>query len=180
MFQYKPSLMMLRSSSVTSGESKDLPPPTATETLECNGCKRNFKTRRRFSQHQRLCTAVSLQDDRPSTSELELKEPNEHLINSTIFKSAEVDEKEFIERLQQIHEKAAYWKRNLFLLPSGKAGRSFIDEIASLLKNWIAGAAFDNTAFKAVMVVPRLLSHKPSKNSKAKEHLIALERRMKL
>ena len=39
---------------------------------------------------------------------------------------------------------------------------------------------FENNAFKAVMIMPRLLSHKPSKKSKAKDHLIALEKRMKL
>ena len=39
---------------------------------------------------------------------------------------------------------------------------------------------FENNAFKAVMIMPRLLSHKASKNSKAKDHLIAFERRMKL
>ena len=32
-------------------------------------------------------------------------------------------------------------------------------------------------AFKAIMIIPNLLLQKPSKNSKAKDHLKALERR---
>ena len=35
-----------------------------------------------------------------------------------------------------------------------------------------------DTAFKAIMIMPNLLLQKPSKNSKAKGHLKALERRL--
>ena len=35
----------------------------------------------------------------------------------------------------QIYDKEVYGKRSLFLLLSGNTGKSFIDEIVSLLKN---------------------------------------------
>ena len=49
-----------------------------------------------------------------------------------------------------------------------------------LIKIWIEGIALDNVNFKAVMIMLRLLLQKPSKNSKARDYLVALERRMKL
>ena len=49
-----------------------------------------------------------------------------------------------------------------------------------LIKIWIEGIALDNVNFKAVMIMLSLLLQKPSKNSKARDYLVALERRMKL
>ena len=45
-----------------------------------------------------------------------------------------------------------------------------------LLNSWIKEAALHNIAFKAIIIMPNLLLQKPSKNSKAKDHLTALER----
>ena len=47
-----------------------------------------------------------------------------------------------------------------------------------LLNNWVEWTALHNIAFKAIMIMPNLLLQKPSTNSKAKDHLTALERRM--
>ena len=49
-----------------------------------------------------------------------------------------------------------------------------------LIKIWIEGIVLDNVNFKAVMIMLSLLLQKPSKNSKARDYLVALERRMKL
>ena len=40
----------------------------------------------------------------------------------------------------------------MFLLPSGRAGRSFIDEIVRLLNCLVEGITLDNVAFVAVMI----------------------------
>ena len=45
----------------------------------------------------------------------------------------------FEDRVQQIYQKIIYWKKNLFLLPSGTAGRSFTDETVRLLNSWNKG-----------------------------------------
>ena len=47
-----------------------------------------------------------------------------------------------------------------------------------LLNSWIKEAALHNIAFKAIIIMRNLLLQKPSKNSKAKDHLTALERRI--
>ena len=67
--------------------------------------------------------------------------------------------------------------KNLFLLPSGKAGKQCIDETTKLMNEWLQELPLKDITFKAIMIMPNLLQ-KPSKNSKAKDHLIALERRL--
>ena len=146
------------------------------EAYECTGCKRSFKTKRGLKQHQRSCTVMSTQEDQSHDIETQ----NLNVTSNVVFQWGEVDGKDFIESVEKIYEKIVYWKKNLFLLPSGKAGKTFIDHIVKLLNSWVEGTALQDIAFKAVMIMPSLLLQKPSKNSKAKEHLNNLERRMEL
>ena len=69
-------------------------------------------------------------------------------------------------------------EKNLFLLPTGKAGKSYMDEITGLMNEWLQKSPLKNIAFKVIMIMPNLLLQKPSKCSKSKEHLKALERRL--
>ena len=66
----------------------------------------------------------------------------------------------------------------MFLLPTGKAGKQFIDEITRLINIWTDESPMKNVAIKAIMIMPSLLLQKASKESKSKDNLKALERRM--
>ena len=77
-------------------------------------------------------------------------------------------------------EKIVHCKKNLFSLPSGQAGKSFIDKISRLMSKWIHESPLKDIAFKAIMVMLGLLLQKPSRKSKSKDHLKSLENRMKL
>ena len=44
---------------------------------------------------------------------------------------------------------------------------------------WIANSPLENITLKSIHVMSTLLLQKPSKNSKAKDHVVALERRLK-
>ena len=46
----------------------------------------------------------------------------------------------FEENVSSIYENIVYWKRNIFLLPTGKSGRCFIDETTRLIDVWIKGS----------------------------------------
>ena len=81
--------------------------------------------------------------------------------------------------MNSIYDEVVYWRKSPFLLPSGRAGKSFIREQVKLLN------AFNNDAehlsyfaLKAFMVMPSLLLQRPTIKTKAKDHARCLERRM--
>ena len=84
----------------------------------------------------------------------------------------------FEANVSTVYEQIVYWKKNLFLLPSGKAGKQYIDETTKLMNEWVQESPLKDIAFKAIMIMPNIPLKKPSKNSKAKDHLKALERRL--
>ena len=79
---------------------------------------------------------------------------------------------------EKIYDIIVHWKKNLFMLPSGRAGKDYIGEITRLLNAWIQDSAMKDITFKAIMVMPSLILQKPSRNSKAKDHSEVLRRRM--
>ena len=66
------------------------------------------------------------------------------------------------------------------MVPTGATGKKFIDEISRLLNLWTNNTPLKNIALKAIHFMPPLLLQKPSKTLKAKDHLKALERRLRL
>ena len=46
------------------------------------------------------------------------------------------------------------------------------------MNEWLQESPLEDIAFKAIMIMRNLILQKPSKNSKAKDHLEALERRL--
>ena len=72
------------------------------------------------------------------------------------------------------------WKRNVFLIPSGKVGDHFVSETSRLLRAFGESTPLESVAFTAVMVMPHLLLQKPHSRSKVKDHVKCLERRSSL
>ena len=86
----------------------------------------------------------------------------------------------FEKNVSIVYEKVVHWKKNMFLLPSGQAGKRYVDETTRLMNEWLHDSPMKDVAFKAIMIMPNLLLQKPSKKSKSKDHLKALERRITL
>ena len=81
----------------------------------------------------------------------------------------------FKKNVNYVYEKVVvYWRKNLFLLPTGKVGQCYIDEIAKLMNDWAHDSPLKEIAFKAIMLMPNLLLQKRSKRSKSKNNLFAL------
>ena len=66
------------------------------------------------------------------------------------------------------------------MVPAGASGKRFAIEITRLFDQWTNGIPLKSIALKAIHLVPALLLQKPSIKLKARDHLIALERRSKL
>ena len=85
-----------------------------------------------------------------------------------------------VDIFDQCYDEIVHWKRNIFKVPSGKSGKSFVREMSRLLNAFGDASALEVVALKAAMVMPALLLQKPHRRSKAKEHSSHLNRRLAL
>ena len=72
----------------------------------------------------------------------------------------------FAELVSKAYNEVIFWKKNIFMLPQGKASKSFISELAFWLEQFNRGTDLQGIAIKAYMLLPSLLLQKPSKESK--------------
>ena len=96
------------------------------------------------------------------------------------FRWGEIDGTTMQGVINESYNEIVHWKRNLFKVPSGKAGKGFVRELTRLLNAFAEVSALEVIALKAAFVMPALLLQKPHKRSKAKEHSSHLERRLGL
>lgn len=96
------------------------------------------------------------------------------------FKWNEVKGDEFCARINDAYEEIVHWKRNVFLIPSGRSGKSFVQELARLYQSYADASPLDCISLKACSVMQSLLLQKPFVKSKTKDHANCLERRLNL
>ena len=82
------------------------------------------------------------------------------------------------ERITNIYTETVKWRRNLFFLPTGKAGEGFIEELNRVFSLFNSGSPFEPIALTMTSIIFPLLLQKPSKNSKTKDHVRYLEKRL--
>ena len=62
----------------------------------------------------------------------------------------------FEKDLNNGYEKTMHWKKNWFMLPSGAAGKRYVEEVTRLMELWIwiQGTALKSIPLKAIHVMP--------------------------
>ena len=88
-----------------------------------------------------------------------------------------MDAESFSHAITSAYAETVHWHCNLFLIPSGKAGTSFVTLLAKLFRAYSEGSSLEPIALRAAMVMPVLLLQKPHARSKTYEHVACLERR---
>ena len=76
------------------------------------------------------------------------------------------------------YEEVVHWRRNLFLVPSGSTGKSFVRELARLIRTLAEDSALAPVAMTAITTMPHLLLPKPTPKSRSKDHVLHLDRRL--
>ena len=95
------------------------------------------------------------------------------------FRWGQLDGVEFIDAILGAYAEVVHWRRNVFLVPSGKIGKQFVQELASLFLAFAQGSAMESIAIHAAMLACPLLLQKPHHTSKSRDHVEALERRLR-
>ena len=80
--------------------------------------------------------------------------------------------------LEDANTEIAHWRKIVFFVPYGNAGKSFVSELSRLFHEFAHGSALETVALKAVGIISILLLQKPFRASKPKDHSTCLERRM--
>ena len=126
--------------------------------VKCNCCENLFRTERGLRHCQ---TNLNTEPTKPKPSD-----KPENIMEISTYKWGKYTNKHFAENVSSIYEKIVYWKNNIFLLPTGKSERCFIDETKRLIDAWIRGSLLKNIALNTVIIMPSLLLQKPNKDSK--------------
>ena len=66
------------------------------------------------------------------------------------------------------------------MVPSGAAWKRFIKDVTRSINSWIENSPLKLVPVKAMNIMPSLLLQNPSKMSKTKDHISALDKRLRL
>ena len=91
-----------------------------------------------------------------------------------------ISHESFADTINDVYDEIVHFRRNIFNVPSGRAGKAFIEELTFWIKQFNSNSDLNSVALKAFMVLPTLILQKPSASSKSKEHSAARERRSNL
>ena len=91
-----------------------------------------------------------------------------------------IDKITFARTINVIFEDTIHWKKNLFLVPSGKPGNDFLELYTDWLQKFNTNSSFQCLAMKVLNILPNMLLQKPSATSKAKDHYKALKENLQM
>ena len=57
----------------------------------------------------------------------------------------------------EAYERIDFWKKNLFMLPTGGVAKLYISEITDFMNSWTNNYSRKHFAFKAINVIPSLI-----------------------
>ena len=82
--------------------------------------------------------------------------------------------------ITKAYDEITQWRKNTFLVPYGKIGREFIDQLSTHITDWNNATQMQHIALKAAIVLLATALQKPSMKSKAKIHQECLAKRLAL
>ena len=92
--------------------------------------------------------------------------------------SENVDGEKFTRQVGRIFDEAAFWRQNLFNIPSGSSGKAYINAQACLWEAITPGGALEHIALKALGIMDHLILQKPHAKSRSKDHAACIKRRL--
>ena len=110
---------------------------TTEKSHICCNCDRSFHSNRNLKQHQRFCQSRNnTPTDRESTETIEDSQfstktsisADEPSTQSVKYIWGKYKDHEFEKNLSQVYETVVFWRKSLFLLPSGKPEKSLSEK----------------------------------------------------
>ena len=84
----------------------------------------------------------------------------------TIISTEPDNEMKYQEETDNAYNELMHWKINLFDLPKGASGKTFINELTKLTNGWFPKSPYQNIFFKTLMTIPSLILQRTSNKCK--------------
>ena len=129
-----------------------------------------------------VSTLSTISPDTESSSVLDhdCSLPQFEPLSNPVFTWGSVDADTFCHSLEATYSEIVHWRNNSFKIPSGNIGKKFVLELAWLFRSAGEGSNLESIALKAAFTFCTLVTQKPTHNSKSKDHISCLERRVAL
>ena len=165
-------------------ESRDIGNSQSNSNVSHNICGRGFTTNRglllylnarRRKQQEQQNRQLETNDDQENTYR-----PQDMPLEPINSYWKEKPGTTFVNELSNAYDKIAYWRKKLFLLPTGTMERSFIDKMERMINAWVYDRPIKDIALNVLHAMPALLLQKPIKSFKSKDHLKSVEKRFEI
>uniref|UniRef100_A0A1X7SUI9 Tesmin/TSO1-like CXC domain-containing protein n=1 Tax=Amphimedon queenslandica TaxID=400682 RepID=A0A1X7SUI9_AMPQE len=103
----------------------------------------------------------------PSRSSLLADLPPFCQVAEPYFQWNNISGRKCIKLIDKCYDRAVHWIPNLFKVPHGKSGKSFVQELSLLFRAYAEASAKESIALKAAFLFPLLVLQKPFRSSKA-------------
>ena len=137
-------------------------------------CKRNIQVQEQPKPKTRSESKVN--ETKQAKGELPPYLP----MSAPTFKWGSRDGADFINDVDRAYEITTKWRKNVFKLPSGHAGKLFTSALARLYDAYGSRSPLESIALKAVSIVTPLLLQQPAGKPTYRENVNHLTRRLKL
>jgi len=91
-----------------------------------------------------------------------------------------VDGATFSQKVTDAYDEVVHWRSNLFLVPYGRIGKEFVQELSRLISAFGEGSALEGIAIKATMIQCTLLLQRPYQSASTSDFISCLKRRLDL
>ena len=85
-----------------------------------------------------------------------------------------------VRKLNETYDTVKQWKRNIFKLPSGAAGKAFLRELTNIVNHFNTPTPLEPVAMKLIMIFCPLMLQKPFRTSKTRDHTQHLAENLKM
>ena len=87
-----------------------------------------------------------------------------------------VDGATFSQKVTDAYDEVVHWRSNLFLVPYGRIGKEFVQELSRLISAFGEGSALEGIAIKATMIQCTLLLQRPYQSASTSDFISCLKR----
>lgn len=158
---------------------------------KCSRCNKEYSLKKNGNIRQHKCIIIIPSSTEQSTSisqESVKSSNNRQQPNLPGYKQSNpslntnwggMSGKYFSTQVNEVYDEITEWRKMSSSYLQGNMERLFTSELTSWLSKFNSDSPYQCIALKAFMILPSILLQKPPKKSKAKEHSVSLERRLR-